>query len=1773
MNELELIAKVTAAILQRSLADEPESEGDVARFLLNRLTGRQVAQICAEILSEPTLRQVIKIRVPYELVDEALAQEFGLPQDILTEHKTTYWRHAPCEQRAIVIANTNDDQGQSLRDVTPLGARELKDELLLWCQVGSRGLPLLDKQIQYWAKALDGLRSSISCSLVQFASYVLRVREHIKNEGATLVDALGWALPALHLPKDSSFFRTISPQKLGHRNEWQKRFLNAYQKRGCFLEKQNPKREVIDEDDLRQKFEQEKSNISSDLHATIEAFIVADPGWSKASEQLAELEWEAQKISTLFEIKQNKMDLASLTLAFYEQDFQDVLTEVDTAYLLALKKRKAKEPLDLDKAFYEAHRQELSEKPSLKSKWDKFIYGAPIHCHDFLSGLLLAVSRLYDQVDEIQSEKSLHVRTQFSRSRSKWLTLNTDACHYFSIRYRGLQQLLGDQVTWDVHHLFDYPEFYTSEYERYKNKKAKHPRNTSASKKANEIKLFITLSYDKGGSQQQSEVQLIWKFNPDSIASKLFGDVSRLAGLKSPFLSPTIYLEEVSKKGSLQSLALEDTGTMQAQYRQERGTLIPTYEKNIDMAYQFKAQVKALSETHLSEEGVKAILSAWQSFEVSYQKGIQAWLQEGIHMESVLRQVESYADLLETLHIFATNDTVRAQLWEPVHKIGNFHIENQLMTILAPWHPLRLASLVIQSRQTTELIQKLLGESVRFSDARLYFQERLQEIAKPYYPEITAGRLGENKQPILLSMADSLYDYSLMERPVLEQNEKGDVYENPSNATQKVKDVVQRYLELLPHERASLDVVLFNCDNSTLPQHIIKELSELYANTDVICQVMLRHRDRNKLTALYKNLVLSTSQDDSSLITSEYTADFMSRFRIGILQDSPESQAQYGKPADIVFLQDVISHQAEEKWVPSPQQIDSIPPDLLSHVPWRWSKRKVAQKGEEKASSYLVSPIQPKVGLTYVRSIESLVKQHVTDTGYTLPVRQISMKNEATQAVLEEVHRVGEWVVNYDDLLDMRQLKNYGVDVIRYQQRRNDPRNLLISSTSSTQLLTVLIKRRLNELNLTFDAQQTKVLIQRIVEDAKRVSGDLVLRAAKRGNCSKELMGIVLSLALLQAEVGKDALTAIFSLDDYASWFGQKEQRIADILVLNPVRQGKNAQLNILISEAKYVDVSSLSASQKSSQNQLRDTVRRLQDAVDSESFKEDTELWLAKISDMLLEGVNDYSKDQDFGEDIEFWRQGIMERTIPICIRGYSHVFVTDPHDSAIKSQQIPVPHVKNCLQEIFNRNSIQKIFTAYADNAWEDIQVLRRELGDHISFETVRQPQREVVLSKPEEIEPSMSVVNKGDVEQPLSSIHDVKPESPVPYAHQKESLLQDDNWPPQFAMQWLMQNALNQVSEQQDVQLQETTVQTLSVALYGYDLPVKVLGARLTPNAILVRLKGSDQLTVDAVEKRRSQLLTTHALNVLSIMAQPGEIIVSIERPQRQVISTADSWLRRKVNTTRSGLNMSLLIGVKEMDGELLYLNVGGEFEGLQQHAPHTLIAGATGSGKSVLLQNLILDIALTNPPHLAHIHLIDPKGIDYMHLDDLPHIHQGIIYEREPAVELLEQLVNEMDRRYVLFREQKAGSLDAYNTKVSEDKQLPVIWLVHDEFADWMMVDEYKQAVTNSVSRLGVKARAAGIYLVFAAQRPDANVLPLQLRENLGNRLILRVESTGTSKIALGQDGAEKLLGKGHLITRLVNEPNLIYGQVPFLSSSQIEALTQVIAQSYTTSTLA
>ena len=1119
--------------------------------------------------------------------------------------------------------------------------------------------------------------------------------------------------------------------------------------------------------------------------------------------------------------------------------------------------------------------------------------------------------------------------------------------------------------------------------------------------------------------------------------------------------------------------------------------------------------------------------------------------------QTMLDQANAYHHLLQILQNEAPGDKNRVDLWHPLLEIGTVRIEGiKPAAIIAPWHPLRLLAISVKARQVAHFIKHIIeNPKVEFGDDRLFFFHLKNDMSHPYYPEVTVGFQGE--QPRLLGLSDTVNDYSLMELPLRDIIDQA-TNENPQEASEKIREVIRRYLELQPHKRSSLGIVLYNCDSKGLPMAVVDKLSSLYeskAANEVCCQIILRHQDTQKLSELYEKMIDSAETDPDAFISSESENDFMSRLRIGIMAtDAETTNASQEKMTDIVFLQDVISRQAQMKWMPI--IIDQDAPHPLQHFPARWSRRHPTAYDDLRSIVYLVCPSQPAIGTTYLDAIHDVIGEQPEKGKHFLPSRQVSFQDAATQNIFQEVHQLGEWVVNYDDLLEKRLLQHQKVTIIKYQQNRAQDRNLIISSTSSFQLLQVLVKQRLDKLNLSNEID-TNALANTCITEAKTLSGDIVLRAARRGANASELIGLVLSKQLICSELQPDEPVGWFFLDDYANWLGQDEQQIADIMALALRQHNGTPTLSIIISEAKYVE-SNVTDSRKTSQKQLKETVKRIQDALFQEPSRLDRDIWLARLSDLLIDGILVNTRQSI---DIQQWRENLRRGKLQIEIKGYSHVFAPFGDATIISdTAQSKIADIEDCYQEVFGRKHVQELLTALHQN--KSTMSVRENLGDYRPWlkHLPHYPTPDVLWNSQPDLNyelPTEQGINTNGIGRHSST--DNKTNTHRPPSNNSQSLDSPSGLISKTEQQSHNNETQTTVLEKNE-QWSLTVQETLKRALLSYNLQAKIQGSRLTPNALLIRLKGSDYLKVEDIEKKKSVLLTTHGLTLLNIIAQPGEIVVSIARPQREIVSLLDTWKERELFAAPGEINLCFILGVKEMDGDILYLNVGESSDHIQRHAPHTLIAGTTGSGKSVLMQNLLLDICKTNSPQLAHIYLIDPKkGVDYQQLLNLPHLREGIITEQGRAQEILTSLVIQMDQRYDLFIKAEANSLVDYNKKVIPSERLPVIWLIHDEFADWMLVSEYKEAVSTSVQRLGAKARAAGIHLIFAAQRPEANILPPQLRDNLGNRLILRVESQGTSEIALGEKGAEKLLGRGHLIAKLNGE--FTYAQVPFLSNDE------------------
>lgn len=285
-------------------------------------------------------------------------------------------------------------------------------------------------------------------------------------------------------------------------------------------------------------------------------------------------------------------------------------------------------------------------------------------------------------------------------------------------------------------------------------------------------------------------------------------------------------------------------------------------------------------------------------------------------------------------------------------------------------------------------------------------------------------------------------------------------------------------------------------------------------------------------------------------------------------------------------------------------------------------------------------------------------------------------------------------------------------------------------------------------------------------------------------------------------------------------------------------------------------------------------------------------------------------------------------------------------------------------------------------------------------------------------------------------------------------------------------------------------------------------------------------------------------------------PGKDVVGIEIPNSDIETI---YLREVLeseifSTAKSELTIALGKDI-----------VGAPFVTDLKKLPHLLIAGTTGSGKSVGINAMLLSLLYRNSPQTLRLIMIDPKMLEFSIYEGIPHLLTPVITEAKKAVNALENLVCEMERRYKLMAASKTKNIESYNAKMKEqgEASLPFIVVIIDELADLMMTSG--KDVEFSIARLAQMARASGIHLIVATQRPSVDVVTGLIKANLPSRISYRVGQKIDSKVILDQLGAESLLGRGDMLFTPPGSPGLVRLHAPFASEAEIETIVEFLKE--------
>ncbi len=348
------------------------------------------------------------------------------------------------------------------------------------------------------------------------------------------------------------------------------------------------------------------------------------------------------------------------------------------------------------------------------------------------------------------------------------------------------------------------------------------------------------------------------------------------------------------------------------------------------------------------------------------------------------------------------------------------------------------------------------------------------------------------------------------------------------------------------------------------------------------------------------------------------------------------------------------------------------------------------------------------------------------------------------------------------------------------------------------------------------------------------------------------------------------------------------------------------------------------------------------------------------------------------------------------------------------------------------------------------------------------------------------------------------------------------------------------------------------TIEETLASFGVPIEVVEINVGPTVTQYAFKPLEAVNLSKITSLSRNISLALAAHPIRIEAPiPGRSLVGIEVPNRERVMVRLRELMADASFKNDPIPLKLCLG-RDVTGSATYADL--------EKMPHLLVAGSTGSGKTIALNNLILSMLYRNSPQELNFIMIDPKQVEFSGYNDLPHLLCPVISNPTEAVSALEWLVGEMERRFSCILKYKIRNIQDYNKLRAKDKSidpLPYIVVIVDELADLMM--SRGREIEATIVRLAQKARAVGINLIVATQRPSVEVITGLIKANINTRIAFQVPSQIDSRTILDMAGAEKLLGRGDMlfVSSDSSKPKRI--QAAYVSEKEVESVINFIVK--------
>ncbi len=1349
---------------------------------------------------------------------------------------------------------------------------------------------------------------------------------------------------------------------------------------------------------------------------------------------------------------------------------------------------------------------------------------------DFVTGLIDLAIQMRNSLDDNSSTKvSLQIifePKQFEKITQK----EAEALMAFRTLYGGIEKQMP-AAQWQLSDLWVLVE------ENKKLISTNEIEEEGEQEKTSQVELLFKISLQTEGDILDT-ADLCWQYRSDGPLAMTFAHVqSEWELIKDQVeAGPLFQSQSIQLRIPIYNTSPESDEIGDIDLSQPFKSLGVWYQKSTNLHNCLKEDLKPWT----TEATWKIIDTSLNELEISYAKFINKTVTEGILSADLDGFLDLYSQLLNTSAINLQKGReilygfrLLTQAWI----VGPAIFENWV--VLPNLHPIKLLWWKKRLQHFNEILEHLMDNEnpPEIVDDKRFRQELAIAFSSANYPAVLAlpDRSKTTRAFLPVQEYQGYEIFRQSDIATLSYGMASDLIpESESEQAAKVSAreisrVILDYIETYPFASDGLEIYIVQCKNSAFPGYLVEQLAKVIKGKVFKLNLVVHVTPKQGGAPLYRRIMewLKTHEE-----YNERPGDgYFPKVSLKVLECTFDDLMKQPDGTNIVILPDVLAERGQKlRLVIGPTSTDEKD---HNHVSLYQTKQNPFERGEFTRSIELTPAPQATLIQNFYNILWASLEQKSVPANQNASFR-LHVSLQDWEEELKNLHERFNWVICYDTTVDRFLLEDTlpgAVEVIRYSlglgiKRRH---NLTVSSSQRTH--DIVVRRLTKNLEGLLPGTKTqyhefrlKVATQ-LVKEAKNVSGDIVLRSAGPGAYLNEMIGMVAAKFLTEKQYREqypDAMTAWIYLDDFAHWFDHK--RMPDLLfVAIPTYADQTPVLHIELLETKCVGEISFSQEVNEAQQQVAQGINRLFQAWQPGNKHLDAQYWYdqlyhAVVGSLVLEA----SKDQYW----DAFKTNIPNGNFILEMSGHSWVFCYDGPAGIIGERKDgPANTTAQNAQNVslayhhFGRTGLRKVFQQLVDE-WQ------YEHPVDIWKPQYEEPIPDTLIATSEKTSEKSVQASGSQVEKPIIGVSVSKPNQPD---ETKLSTASDT-----FLSEWLQSKSHDMTRSFRDY-----SIQTYPVTLDNIDIGPSVIRfkVRLRPGENLSRLQRV------APDLQRELALDT--IPMIENVRGTHYVGVDLPHPTPTSISLSSLLPGLPVNLQN---HLTFIVG-QTPDGQIIQSDLA--------QLPHLLVAGSTGSGKTVFLYSFLVSLLHQFGPDALSLLLIDPKQTDFVFFEGLPHLFgDHVIIEPEEAITQLTYLMNEeLNNRTNQLRDVRARDIHDYNTRFA-DNPMKFIVVVIDEYADLVQVldrkalDEFERQLT----RLAQRARNIGIHLVIATQRPSADIVTSRLKTNLTARIAFRLPSHHDSQTILDQTGAENLIGKGDMLFKTTNE--VVRIQSPYISSLEL-----------------